>query len=72
MVIRPLEREPVPRYWVTVMEAVMVSLLLFVAVGTIIQCRLTVEFALDPGLPLEVALDAVASFDDLPELSPCN
>lgn len=67
MVIRPRDRVPVPKYWVTVIEATPVSMPCFQSRSTPLF-RLTVEFAFYTSLPLEVTRDTVASGDDLPEL----
>jgi hypothetical protein len=68
MVIRPRERLPVPKYWVTVIDALPVSILPCKSAARH-HWELTVEFAFDTGLPLEMAGDTVASRDDLPELT---
>lgn len=68
MVIRPRDREPVPRYWVTVIDAAYGASKFCQPANSALWSKLTVEFALNSGLPLEMARDAVASLYNLPEL----
>ena len=70
MVIRPRETEPVPRYCVTVIEAIIRSVLAppSKASGSERVAQLTVDGSLDARLPMQMAVNTVGAPDDLPEL----
>lgn len=68
MVMRPRDFAPVPRYCVIVIEAGFIIRAGTSFVGIRIMRELTVCCTLDACLPVQMSLNPVCPWDDLPEL----